>query len=312
MNAPQLPTTLTGPPLTAVGVAVIRARETERDDRLYADPYAARFVAAAQQAYLAPDAHDGAAETWATVMRLADTMYESRTIGVRLVDDALTAAAAAGRTQIVLLGAGLDTDAFRLTWPVPVRLFELDLPELFTFKEPILRGAATTCERHVIEADLATGDWPKALVDNGFDPDTPTHWVDHALMTLPTATARAGVEAITRLSAPGSRYGFPVMGRQGFTALKSVDGAADLYRGMPNVERGLGDDARQWIEARGGQHLSRTSPTWPAAIPVPSGPIPAAGPSRPPDWRARRRAVIAKNPATCANRCGIYGGGGRI
>lgn len=252
MHGSQLPTTLTGPPLTAVGVAVIRARETERDDRLYADPYAVRFVEAAQQAYLAPTAPEGAADTWATVMQLADVMYESRTVGVRLVDDALTEAAAAGRPQIVLIGAGLDTHAFRLTWPEPVRLFEVDLPQLFAFKEPLLRGAVATCERHIIEADLSDEGWAESLVSNGFDPAIPTHWVDHALMTLPRAAARAGVESVTRLSAPGSRYGYPTMGGQSFnTTLKSVEGAAELYRSMPNVDRGLGDDARPWIESLG-------------------------------------------------------------
>ncbi|MGV0735275.1 SAM-dependent methyltransferase [Mycobacterium syngnathidarum] len=252
MNGSQLPTTLDGPPLTAVGVAVIRARETARTDRLYADPYAAQFVAAAQQAYLDPSAPEGAAETWATVLRLAEAMYETRTVGVRLVDDALIEAATAGRTQIVLIGAGLDTHAFRLTWPRPVDLFEIDLPQLFAFKEPLLRDAVPTCERQVIEADLAAGGWPDALLSNGFDPAVPTHWVDHALMTLPTAAARAGVEAITRLSAPDSRYGFPVMGSQSFNStLNTVDGAAALYRSMPNVDRGLGDDARQWIESLG-------------------------------------------------------------
>lgn len=252
MDESQPATALTGPPLTAVGVAVIRARETERADRLYADPYAARFVEAAQKAYLDPGAPAGAANTWATVMQLAEVMYEARTIGVRLVDDALAEAAAAGRTQIVLIGAGLDTHAFRLTWPRPVRLFEIDLPQLFAFKEPILRDAVATCERRIIEADLSDQGWAESLVPNGFDPVTPTHWVDHALMTLPRAAARAGVEAITRLSAPGSRYGYPTMGSQSFnTTMKSVAGAAELYRSMPNVDRGLGDDARQWIENLG-------------------------------------------------------------
>lgn len=252
MDESQLADTLTGPPLTAVGVAVIRARETQRDDRLYDDPYAARFVEAAQKAYLDPGAPEGAADTWATVMQLAEAMYETRTVGVRIVDDALTDAAAAGRPQIVLIGAGLDTHAFRLTWPRPVTLFEIDLPQLFAFKEPLLRDAVTTCDRHVVEADLVAGDWPDALVANGFDPATPTHWVDHALMTLPTAAARSGVEAITRLSAPSSRYGYPTMGSQSFnTTLNSVAGAADLYRNMSNIDRGLGDDARQWIESLG-------------------------------------------------------------
>lgn len=253
MNGPQLPpTTLTGPPLTAVGVAVIRARETRRHDRLYADPYADRFVAAAQRAHLDPAAPAEAAETWNTVLRLAEVMYETRTVGVRLLDDGLLDAAACGRPQIVLLGAGLDTHAFRLTWPGPVRLFEIDLPQLFAFKEPLLRDAVATCERHVIAADLGAEDWPEALLANGFDPAVPTHWVDHALMTLPTSTARAGVEAVTRLSTPGSQYGFPVMGSESInTTLNTVDGAAALYRSMPNVDRGLGADGRQWIETLG-------------------------------------------------------------
>lgn len=147
------------------------------------------------------------------MVELADAMYESRTLGVRLVDDGLLDAAASGRTQIVLLGAGLDTHAFRLRWPTPVRLFEIDLPPLLEFKEPVLESgrAESTCERHVIPAEIADGTWAQALLDDGFDTETPTHWVDHAIMTLPTARARDAVAAITELSAPTSRYGFPVM-----------------------------------------------------------------------------------------------------
>lgn len=254
MDGSTQPTPLAGPPLTAVGVAIIRARESQRPDRLYSDPYASSFVDAARRAHLNQQAPEGAAQTWASVLELADVMYETRTIGVRIVDDALLEAASAGRTQIVLIGAGLDTHAFRLNWPQPVRLFEVDLPPLFTFKEPILHnaGAAPVCERHLIAADLARGDWPDMLVANGFQPGAPTHWVDHALMTLPTATARDGVAAITELSAPGSQYAFPVMERQRYAdTLRSVRGAAELYRGTPNTDRGLGQDARQWIETLG-------------------------------------------------------------
>ena len=254
VNESTQPTALTGPPLTAVGVAVIRARESQRPDRLYNDPYASAFVDAAERAHLHPEAPDGAAKTWASVLELADAMYEKRTLGVRIVDDALVEAASAGRTQIVLIGAGLDTHAFRLNWPRPVHLFEIDLPALFAFKEPILSDAEATpvCDRHVVAADLGRGDWPNMLVENGFQPEVPTHWIDHALMTLPTATARAGVTAISELSAPGSQYSFPVMQRQRYTnTLRSVRGAEQLYRGTPTVERGLGEDAPQWIETLG-------------------------------------------------------------
>ena len=90
------------------------------------------------------------------------------------------------------------------------------------------------------------------LVASGFQPEVPTHWVDHALMTLPTATARAGVAALSELSARGSQYTFPVLERQRYTkTLRSVRGAEGLYRGMPNSDRGLGEDAREWIESLG-------------------------------------------------------------
>lgn len=253
MTSTPLPQALAGAPLTAVGVAVIRARETERDDRLYDDPYARLFVDAAEQAYLSPTAPAGSAETWASVLRLADAMYETRTLGVRMADDDLVQAAAEGRTQIVLLGAGLDTHAFRLSWPHPVQLFEIDLPPLFDFKEPVLAAARArpVCGRNVIPADLGSPEWPTALLNSGFEPRLPTHWVDHALMTLPVETARAGVRALTELSAPGSRYGYPVMAGDAFRkTLRNVD-AEGIYRNTSNVERGLGDGGREWLERIG-------------------------------------------------------------
>lgn len=50
-----------------------------------------------------------------------------------------------------MLGAGLDTRAFRLGLPPDVTLFELDLPGLFAFEEPVLdaAGAVPTCVRRV-------------------------------------------------------------------------------------------------------------------------------------------------------------------
>ncbi|MGV0741728.1 SAM-dependent methyltransferase [Mycolicibacterium sp. XJ870] len=253
MSAAPLPEALAGAPLTAVGVAVIRARETDRDDRLYDDPYARLFVEAAERAYLSPTAPAGAAETWESVLRLADVMYETRTLGVRMADDDLVRAAAEGRTQIVLLGAGLDTHAFRLDWPQPVQLFEIDFPPLFEFKERVLADAAAqpVCGRHVIPIDLAGSDWPNALRDSGFEPDVPTHWVDHALMTLPIEVARAGVRCLTDLSAPGSQYGFPVIASDAFRSTLRAAEAEGLYRNMPNTERGLGEDSREWLESIG-------------------------------------------------------------
>jgi hypothetical protein len=43
---------------------------------------------------------------------------------------------------VVLLAAGLDSRAFRLAWPGEVRLFEVDLPDVLSFKQRVLTDQA--------------------------------------------------------------------------------------------------------------------------------------------------------------------------
>lgn len=57
-----LPESLGGVGLTAVGVAVIRARESARSDRLFTDPYAWLFADAAEADFFGADAPSDAAQ----------------------------------------------------------------------------------------------------------------------------------------------------------------------------------------------------------------------------------------------------------
>ncbi|MDN5758070.1 MAG: SAM-dependent methyltransferase [Tomitella sp.] len=212
--------------VTAIGVAVIRARETERADSLYEDPLAQNFVDAAREGF-SPD-------RWERLSALADQFYEGRTVGVRLVDDGVRAASDAGVRQYVLIGAGLDTRAFRMGLPPGTVVFEIDLPETFAFKEPVLRGAQAepTCRRHVVVADLQ-GDWQTALLDAGFQPDRPTQWVDEGTLGhLTQEWTRRVVQTLTGMSAPGSRFG---AGRY------TTEHDSDRYRKYRQVV--AGDDA---------------------------------------------------------------------
>ncbi|MBO0853940.1 MAG: SAM-dependent methyltransferase [Nocardia sp.] len=190
-----------GVAVTAIGVAVIRARESAREDRLYDDPVARHFVDAARSGF--------DAGRWARLEELAEQFYEGRTVGVHLVDERVRAAVEAGIHQIVFLGAGLDTRAFRMELPADVVIFEIDLPELFEFKERVLarEGLGPRCRRKVIIADLSK-EWRKLLLDNGFDADQPTLWVDEgALGYLTKEWNQRVVRTLTELSAPGSRFG---------------------------------------------------------------------------------------------------------
>jgi methyltransferase (TIGR00027 family) len=245
---------LSGIPLTALGVAIIRASESEREDRLYNDPYASAFAEAARDAFLDPEAPSGAATQWVQVERLADQFYEGRTLGVRLVDDRVHAWVDAGGKQLVMLGAGLDTRAYRMGLPADLRWFELDLPELFKFKEWVLQSAKAipTCDRRVVAVDLRT-DWAPALLSAGYDPDLPTAWVDEGVIPyLSQDEATEVATTVTRLSAPGSEFG---------TVRAHVDESQQRYRDLkqlvatgaddrPTV-RGLGPQAQDWLEHNG-------------------------------------------------------------
>ncbi|MFX0576543.1 SAM-dependent methyltransferase [Nocardia nepalensis] len=242
---------MAGVALTAIGVAVIRARESARTDRLYDDPFAQLFVDAARRAYRDVD---GGAERWARLEEVADMFFEGRTVGVRLVDDRVAAAVEQGIRQIVLIGAGLDTRAFRMSLPADVRVFEIDLPELFAFKEPVLAAAQAIprCERAVLPIDLRE-DWAKLLGESGFRSDLPTHWVDEGVLGYLTHEyALHVVTTLTELSAPGSRFGVSRFAVD--ENARPYSELARLVRGDAGADRprtGLGVDARTWLDEHG-------------------------------------------------------------
>ncbi len=165
---------------TAIGVAHVRAEESRRPDRLFHDPYAEAFVAAAPNTL--PTEHEASHDLAAWGAEWA----VHATIRTRFFDDYLLAAGAAGCRQVVLLAAGLDTRALRLDWPEGTRVFELDLPDMLTFKERVLadhpsRPAPAPCERTTVAVDLRA-DWPAALTGAGFDPSQPTAWLAEGLL----------------------------------------------------------------------------------------------------------------------------------
>jgi methyltransferase (TIGR00027 family) len=191
-------------------MARVRARESQREDRLFDDPYAQAFVDAAPGAY--PEDPQTAQQLAALgpLASLGAAFYSHAVIRTRFYDDYLTTAAAAGCGQVVLLAAGLDTRAYRLDWPAGARLFELDLPEVLTFKESVLAtcGAVARCERITVPADLRA-DWPARLSAAGFDPTQPAVWLAEGLLIYLTPNEAEGLlTAVTGLSAPGSRFAF--------------------------------------------------------------------------------------------------------
>lgn len=189
---------------TALAVAAGRAVEATRSDALVVDPYAGLLVAAARSSLDLP-------VQWPDDPTTAPPMQQplllaSLYIGLRtrFIDDVV---GEAGPTrQTVILGAGLDTRAFRLVWPDDHRVFELDHPDVLAFKSRVLTGlgAHPACELVAVGADLAQP-WSDALRGAGFDEHQPTAWVVEGLLPYLSAAAQQdALDAIAELSATGS------------------------------------------------------------------------------------------------------------
>jgi methyltransferase (TIGR00027 family) len=196
--------------LTALMVAAARAIETHRPDALARDGYAEHFVRAAQACAGWPlrpaQVPDGDANPlWGRLARY----FGLRT---RVLDDFLIRSVAAGARQVVLLGAGLDTRAYRLDWPAGCVVFEMDTADVLAFKGDVLDGlsAVPKAARVPIAADLRA-DWAGALTGAGLDPAAPTAWLAEGLLLyLPSAAERQLIDVVDRLSAPGSALAYEI------------------------------------------------------------------------------------------------------
>jgi methyltransferase (TIGR00027 family) len=132
---------------------------------------------------------------------------EGMAVRTRFFDRLFTDAAAAGVRQAVILASGLDARAYRLPWPDATVVYEIDQPDVIGFKTKTLAGlgAEPTATRRTVAIDLRE-DWPKALLDSGFDRTQPTAWsAEGLLIYLPPEAQDKLFDNITELSAPGSR-----------------------------------------------------------------------------------------------------------
>jgi methyltransferase (TIGR00027 family) len=186
---------------TAHWTAAARARETAREDRLFDDPYAAAL--AGEIGWRVLEASELASGGENPYLPVRTRWF-----------DAVVLAQADRLDQIVLLGAGFDARAFRLSLPRSTRWFELDLPEVFADKEPALASLAAepACDRLVVASSL-TGRWSEDLVAAGFDIARPTLWLAEGLFVyFDAATVARLLDDATLLSQQGSVFAADIFG----------------------------------------------------------------------------------------------------
>lgn len=242
---------------TALFVATARALEARKPEPLAIDPYAELFCRAA-------------GGDWHAVIEgsLLDHPLLTSDFGehfvnfqgarTRYFDDYFRRAAGAGVRQVVILAAGLDSRAYRLSWPDGTTIFELDQPQVLAFKSYVLsqRGIRAGAERREIAVDLRE-DWPQALRDSGFDPAQPSAWIAEGLLIyLPADAQQQLFTGLDGLAAPGSHVavedGAPMPAEAFEAALQAEVEAGDgnrIFHQLVYNERCAPAD--QWFGERG-------------------------------------------------------------
>jgi len=158
---------------TAFAVALMRGMESKQANPLYVDPYAeelaGEFTWVTMENQINEWRNTASRRTKEGLLNLVSTR-------TKIIDDFILQNLRDGSTeQIMVFGAGLDTRAWRLKLDKSqlkhVSYFEIDFPEIFNYKLPILErlGAISDFNYHTITADLSLPNWPEVVEKSGFD-----------------------------------------------------------------------------------------------------------------------------------------------
>lgn len=202
---------------TALLVAGLRAMATARAQPICRDPFARAL--AGDEGMAIARAFEADAFPHAELWLALRTAFLDRELMAQVSHR--------GLSQVVLLGAGFDTRAARLTFP-GVRWFEVDHTESQAEKRRRIAGVAGYPEGAATYAscDFTCEDFLDRLVAVGFDVERPAAFVwEGVTMYLDEAAIRATLSRVARGAHPRSVLMFDYVGKR--LAARSTGRAAD-------------------------------------------------------------------------------------
>ncbi len=200
--------------LTAAGIAISRAIESEKpeDERICYDPYARHFAPGWLYALTSFFVKTGYAE-WRGPGVMGFLAARER-----YIDDILREKLADGLEQLIILGAGYDSRAYRFNGLIEhVKVFEVDHPATQADKCGKLIRVLDKLPSHVIYVpiDFNTQPLDECLLDSGFSGKLKTLFIWQGVsMYLSPEAVDATLRFITNHSAHGSALIFDYIERQ--------------------------------------------------------------------------------------------------
>jgi methyltransferase (TIGR00027 family) len=161
---------------SAEGVAIFRAIEAEKpeDRRICYDPFARSLI---------PTGFAFTMTKWVITSGLYEKMAPGAAAFIavreRFVDDFLIASLAEGLEQVVILGAGFDTRAYRITGIEKTHVFEVDAPATQELKLERLKKVIDPLPAHVtfLPVDFNTQTLAERLQANGYNERSKTLFI---------------------------------------------------------------------------------------------------------------------------------------
>jgi len=156
------------PSRSAEGVALVRAIEAQKPEgeRICYDPYARALIAGGMSFILSKLVIDSG-----IYERMAPGAVAFIVTRERYIDDFLKAELSEGLDQVVILGAGFDTRAYRIAGIEKTRVFEIDQPATQAVKLERLKKVIDPLPGHVtfIPVDFNTQTLGERLSAGGYD-----------------------------------------------------------------------------------------------------------------------------------------------
>ncbi len=127
---------------TSRWVAVYRADETDRPDAVFRDPFARR-LAGERGEKIVSEMTTGRKNSWSLVAR------------TWLIDQFVLNCIKSEFTQVLNLASGLDTRAYRLSLPVELHWIDVDLPEITSYMNEMMKDEKLVCQYTRVAIDLS-------------------------------------------------------------------------------------------------------------------------------------------------------------
>jgi methyltransferase (TIGR00027 family) len=229
------------PSQTAEAVCLMRATEQRRaaQERIVDDPYAKLFLGRLARAALA--SWDVSGKLGEFAARLSPGMAAYVLTRHRFIDDCLRRALARDVGQLVLLGAGYDSRAYRFAAALNGRpVFEVDFPATSRRKARILARRTDSLppvDVRRIEIDFETDSLADRLREAGFRPRVRSFVVwEGVSMYLTRSAVKATLTTLHAISAPRSELAMDF-----WYLLDAPDLVTSAYRMSANLLSLLGE-----------------------------------------------------------------------